>query len=107
MSSKPINDDWPDTIYMSGLPYNLSGYNTSFVKSNKLVNERPTYILKPYKMYFVVPIMGVRIYMAGKKWHMEYLEDQSIEGNVLYKRGTNQDTPFGEWSNGGYLSRME
>lgn len=108
-SDEPI--DWPDEIQMSGLPWMLSGYNTKLVKSNRTFEECPEYVLAPYNMYYIIPIIGLRIAKSNGQWIARHYDpDVARYGEGYYvlakRQHQSQDTPFGEWTDGGRVQRV-
>ena len=111
VAADPI--DWPDKIRMSGLPVHLWGYNTTFLKSNRLINGTPEYVLAPYKLYYFISIIGLRIFKSRDgEWiaqHYDPEKDTAVFGShtrcIVKLPGETQDTPLGMWECNGVVKR--
>uniref|UniRef100_A0A6C0ADT5 Uncharacterized protein n=1 Tax=viral metagenome TaxID=1070528 RepID=A0A6C0ADT5_9ZZZZ len=68
-----FNDDkCPECIYVSGFPFFFQGWNGKYKRTNIIKNNFPTYRLEPYKLYFLIDIIGVEIYKGeDKKWFFQ------------------------------------
>jgi hypothetical protein len=113
---EPNSIIWPDHIRMSGLPLSLCGYNTLFVKTDRVSEGCPEYELQPYTLFVFIGIIGLRIFKSNGQWvacHFypdydgstssvphEYYTHSRVLSKLSYQE---QVTPFGEWSRGGRI----
>ena len=60
-------EKYPEKIKVSGLPFMLQGWNTTFVKC--IDDGQVSYRLYGYTLYCFIPIIGVHITETNGKWH--------------------------------------
>ncbi len=88
----------PKRIRVSGLPLLHMGWNTVLVKTE---SETPEYIMAPYALFGVLPIMPVKIFKSEQgKWYLDYWGMGSIHG-AIYSNEYPSPTPIGNWMMGG------
>jgi hypothetical protein len=86
---KPL-DQYPDKIKISKLPFMLQGWNTTFYKTKKISEGFPIYHLKPYKLYYVIPIIGATIKVKNGQWCFY----RDCDWDFMFSN----DTLFGHWN---------
>jgi hypothetical protein len=52
---------YPDKLKVSGLPFFLHGWNNTYYKTKATSEGCPVYRLDPYVLYWLIPIVGVRL----------------------------------------------
>lgn len=84
-------DEYPDKIKVTGLPFMLQGWNTTFDKKKNDDGE-VVYCLNSYILYFFIPIIGVTISKHDDEWRFTRNCDEGpfIRNNKL----------FGKWHDG-------
>ena len=93
------DNDFPNKIKMSGLPFVLQGWNTTFSKTKDLSDGAPIYRLEPYSLYFTIPIIGGSVKKVNGKWIFVRDYDFGVNSG-LEKVSPGNCFPFGEWSYG-------
>lgn len=94
MSIKDTNDFSPQ-IKVSGLPFMLQGWNTTFNRTDKLSENAPVYKLDRYNLYWMISIIGAIIYKLNGKWVFRRNCDRDPIFVKSDKDG--QLTPYGKW----------
>ena len=94
-----------EEIRFSGLPLMLSGWNNKYIKQ-----DDNTYYLAAYKLYWLIPIIGVTIKKITDKWRLirdgDCFCDSDDDEIGIYKLGNDQDSPIGEWTYGAIVSKV-
>ena len=85
----------PTTVYVSGMPFMLQGWNGEFNRySNKSEFLRPGYTL-----YGMIPIVGTFIYFRNGRWCFQ----RACDSSALFFN----DSLEGDWAGGFTVSRHE
>lgn len=106
------NEEWPDKIRMSGLPFMLQGWNRVFYKDRSETSDNvPIYRLDPYTLYCFFDIIGVSIKRCRGKWIMQRdcdlsTEDSFIKKKFVYDNRYPDPSPCGFWNYGGQVSEV-
>lgn len=82
--------NYPDVIYVSGLPIAWRGCNGMYVRNGE-ANGRPVYSM-PSHYYLGIGIRPMKIYY-DKYWRL--YTDDSFGGCVV--RGPSSELPYGDW----------
>jgi hypothetical protein len=94
---------FPKNIKVKGLPFMLQGWNNIYKKTDEISDNCPIYRLEEYNLYWIIPIIGVRIFREDGVWKMQ----RDCDFFPLYgfnKYGfAPQGDPFGYWSNNIYV----
>lgn len=95
-----------NTIKMNGLPFMLQGWNTYFHISDEMSEDAPVYKMEGYNLYWLIPILPVKIMKSGGYWKMFYsdpeyllnlgLSDETAHGEIMRKTEIS-DSPLGNW----------
>lgn len=83
--------NYPNIIYVSGLPIAWRGCNGMYTRSGE-VNGRPVYRLRSHS-YLAIDIRPMKILWNGRFWLL-----CPDDGNdCIVARGPSYDLPFGDW----------
>ncbi len=94
--------EWPKKIKMSGLPFMLQGWNCEFYLTSETSDNAPVYRLDPYALYWMIPIIGVKILKYNGNWVLQRDCDDA-EFSFIQKVSTGSDYPWGTWSYGAHV----
>lgn len=79
----------PTSVWVSGMPLHLRGWNGEYVKS-----EHDVYHLHPY-MYYGILIRPMKIFKKDGRWVL--WTNDFFEGEI--DSGSEGESPVGEWKN--------
>lgn len=98
--------EYPPEVQVSGLPFLLQGWNTTFTRVEGELSEGcPIYHLDGYTLYYLFPILSATIKKVGGSWR--FLRDCD-EGIPLFIKDKNIGTGniFGSWGAQNYNMRV-
>ncbi len=92
---------WPERIRVTGLPWHLMGWNTSYYHIADDKDGFPIYRLDPYTFIGCIPIIGVTIFreFRSKSKRYVWVFARDCDKTPMFTRGGNEfgETPFGYW----------
>lgn len=94
---------FPTQIRVSGLPFMLQGWNNTYRSTSMTTDECPIYRLDSYRLYGLIPIIGVTIFRKNGVWMLQRDGDFCPTDIMKYGAGPQPD-PFGYWSGGAYVT---
>ncbi len=89
-----INCGLPNEVYVSGMRFDLQGWNGKYVRS-----QDGSFVLNSYTLYGCIEIFGTRIYFKNGVWYFKRERDNTFifSNNALE----------GSWNGGFFVSRQE
>ena len=108
-------EKYPERVRMSGLPFMLQGWNCVFHKSSRETSDgRPVYRLRSYTLYWLYPIIGVRMLREKGSWHLKRDCDDRVLSDLRKLGGPEEgdddgaggDLPMGHWTYGAAVTEV-
>lgn len=99
------SSNFPSKIKVSGLPFLLQGWNSTYYKSSEVNDGCPVYCLDEYTLYWAIPIIGVKLYRDNGVWVLKRNGDP-FPGDIKKYGVSPQGDPFGHWSHGMYVKPL-
>jgi hypothetical protein len=103
---------FPEKIKMSNLPFFFQGWNTVLKKTNEFSDGAPVYRLNGYKLYYIIPIIGITIRRIAGRWYLhrdcDYINLFAFMGKKKTPETVEKDPlPCGEWTYGGIVTEYK
>ena len=86
-----VRENFTDKVRVTGLPLLLKGWNGIYYKTDEISEGFPVYRLDPYMLYYIFPILGVKLAVYNGKWTLE-----RDEYSLMFTKRNNKKF-FGEW----------
>jgi len=93
---------FPNHIRVTGLSFFLQGWNNVYYKTGETSDGCPVYRLDSYKLYWGIPIIGVKIFRDEGVWKLQR-ECDSYPMSIKKFGQSPQGDPFGYWSEGAHV----
>lgn len=96
---------FPEKIYVSNLPFFLQGWNGCYKKTDETSGGAPVYRLKPYTLYHIFPIIGVKIFRDHTDgiWYFQ----RDCDSTFMFSSEWKSVFPYGEWGNMMYVTSYD
>ena len=93
---------FPSKIQVSGLPFVLQGWNSTYYKTGEVSDSCPVYRLDSYTLYYMISIIGARIMRINGIWVLQRAGD-AAPLDINQYGASSQSDPFGYWSNNAFI----
>ncbi len=97
---------FPEYIQVSGFTFFMHGWNRKYYKSSRESDGCPVYLLDPYMLYWVIPIIGMMVYRENGIWRLKMIED-CLAPYRKKSEDIPQSDPFGEYTGGITVSPVD